>query len=273
MADKAVARRGSTGVSDGDGSSVPVHTIRGERVILDADLADLYETETRVFNQTFKRQRERGRFPVEWAFELTEAEVDDLKSQGVIASGTWGGRRSLPWAFTEHGVVLAATMLQSERAASVMRFVVDVFVRARRRQLETGGALLPSKPDPASPAGGPIADRLQGTLKRVLDHKIDDTKTLREEAQSVLKDSLGHVKAKLKRVEFESQEISARTEKLLAEAEAAKASAAKTKAETDAIRLKTLATKLRLMLQAEQGLAQDDLKSFLKLLEEFGGES
>ena len=270
MAGKSIARRGSKGSSDDDGSPVPVHTIRGERVILDADLAGLYETETRVFNQAFKRQRERGRFPHEWAFELTEAEVEDLKSQGVIPSGTWGGRRTLPWAFTEHGVVLAATMLQSDRAAAVMRLVVDVFVRARRRQLDAGGALLPAKPDPEAVTGGPIADRLQGTLKRVLDHKIDDTKTLREEAQSVLKDSLGHVKAKLKRAEIESQEIAARTEKLLAETEAAKASAAKTKAETDAIRLKTLTIKLRLMLQAEQGLAQDELQRFLKLLEEFG---
>jgi hypothetical protein len=269
MAEKAISRRGSKGPPDDD-ASVPVHTIRGERVILDADLADLYETETRVFNQAFKRQRERGRFPAEWAFELTEAEVEDLRSQGVMSSGTWGGRRSLPWAFTEHGVVLAATMLQSDRAASVMRFVVDVFVRARRRQLETDGPLLPVKTKPEAVTAGPVAERLQGTLKRVLDHKIDDTKTVREEAQSVLKESLGHVKAKLKRAEIESQEVAARTEKLLAEAAAAKASAAKTKAETDAIRIKTLATKLRLMLQAEQALAQDEMASFLKLLEDFG---
>ncbi|MGE0767288.1 MAG: ORF6N domain-containing protein [Hyphomicrobiaceae bacterium] len=272
MAGKALSKRGSSATSGDDTTPVPVHSIRGERVILDADLAVLYETETRVFNQAFKRQRDRGRFPTDWAFELTEAEVEHLRSQGVMASGSWGGRRSLPWAFTEHGVVLAATMLQSDRAAAVMRMVVDVFVRARRGQLGTGRDLLPTKPKPEAATGGPMAERLQGTLKRVLDHKIDDTKTVREEAQSVLKDSLGHVKAKLQRAEIESQEIAARTEKLLAEAEAAKASAAKTKAETDAIRLKTLATKLRLMLQAEQALAQDEMESFLKLLEEFGGE-
>jgi len=89
MAGKTVSRRGTKGSSADDGSSIPVHTIRGERVILDADLAGLYETETRIFNQAFKRQRDRGRFPAEWAFELTEAEVDALKSQGVISSGTW----------------------------------------------------------------------------------------------------------------------------------------------------------------------------------------
>ncbi|MEZ5815949.1 MAG: ORF6N domain-containing protein [Hyphomicrobiaceae bacterium] len=272
MADKPMMRvKGKDLAGSEAGTAVPVHTIRGERVILDSDLAALYETETRVFNQAFKRQRERSRFPREWAFELNEAEVEDLRSQNVIPSGGWGGRRTPPWAFTEHGVVLAATMLQSDRAAAVMRFVVDVFVKARRGKLARGG--LPAvEAQSEGGAGGPIAERLQGTLKRVLEHKIDDQKSLREEAQSVLKDSLGHVKAKLKRAEFESDEIAARTAKLLAEAEAAKASAAKTKAETEAIRTKMLATKLRLMLQAEQALAQDQLESFLKLLEELGGE-
>ncbi len=272
MTEKPPARREGAATASGEPRSVPVHTIRGERVILDADLADLYGTETRVFNQAFKRQRERGRFPREWAFELTDAEVDDLKSQGVMASATWGGRRSLPWAFTEHGVVLAASMLNSENAAAVMRFVVDVFVRARRGQLEAR-RLAETEPSRGPPApGGPLTERLQGTLRRVLEHKIDDKRSIREEAQSVLKDSLGHVKAKLQRAEIESAEIAARTEKLLAETEAAKATTAKTKAETEAIRAKTLATKLKLMLEAEKAMAQDQLESFLKLLEEFGAE-
>lgn len=272
MTEKPPAHGPGTAAPAAESRPVPVHTVRGERVILDADLAELYGTETRVFNQAFKRQRERGRFPLEWAFELTEAEVEDLKSQGVMASGTWGGRRSLPWAFTEHGVVLAASMLNSENAAAVMRFVVEVFVRARRGQLEAR-RLAETEPGRApSVAAGPLAERLQGTLKRVLEHRIDDKRSLREEAQSVLKDSLGHVKAKLQRAEIESAEITARTEKLLAEAEAAKATAAKTKAETEAIRAKTLATKLKLLLEAEQALVQDQRERFLKLLEEFGGE-
>lgn len=168
-------------------------------------------------------------------------------------------------------MVLAATMLQSDRAAAVMRFVVDVFVRARRGQIEDR-KLLPVAPQSEAGTAGPIAERLQGTLKRVLEHKVDDKITIRDEAQSVLKESLGHVKAKLKRAEIESDEIAARTQKLLAEAEAAKATASKTKAEAEAIRTKMLATRLRLMLQAEQAMAQDQLESFLKLLEELGGE-
>lgn len=71
--------------------------IRGERVVLDADLAAMFEVETRVFNQAFKRNQDR--FPDAWAFELTQEELDNLKSQSVISSGTWGGRRTLPWAF------------------------------------------------------------------------------------------------------------------------------------------------------------------------------
>ena len=272
MTEKVPARQHGVATPPADPRPVPVHTIRGERVILDEDLAALYGTETRIFNQAFKRQRERGRFPLDWAFELTEPEAEALRSRGAMDSGTWGGRRTLPWAFTEHGVVLAATMLNSENAAAVMRYVVDVFVRARRGQLEARRLAEIEAGRDTPTAGGPLAVRLQGTLKRVLDRKVDDKRSLRQEAQAVLKDSLGHVKAKLQRAEIESGEIAARTEKLLAEAEAAKATAAKTKAETEAIRAKALATKLRLMLEAEQALAQDQRERFLKLLEEFGGD-
>jgi len=91
MTDKPISRsKRADPAPSTDGKAVPVHTVRGERIILDSDLAELYGTETRVFNQAFKRQRERGRFPSDWAFELTETEVEDLRSQNVISSGGWG---------------------------------------------------------------------------------------------------------------------------------------------------------------------------------------
>lgn len=70
-----------------------IQEIRGERVMVDADLAALFNVETRVFNQAFKRNQDR--FPASWAFELTEEEWENLRSQFVMSS--WGGRRSLPW--------------------------------------------------------------------------------------------------------------------------------------------------------------------------------
>ncbi len=78
--------------------------IRGQRVMLDADLAELYEVETRVLNQAVKRNP--GRFPADFVFQLTPEEFDNLKSQTVMSS--WGGRRTPPYVFTEHGAIMAA---------------------------------------------------------------------------------------------------------------------------------------------------------------------
>ena len=121
--------------------------IRDQRVILDADLARIYGVSTRVFNQAFKRNQER--FPTDFAFQITAAELDNLRSQSVISSSqqpdsardTWsqtvtsshGGRRYLPWAFAEHGALMAANILRSERAVQMSVFVVRAFIRLREQ--------------------------------------------------------------------------------------------------------------------------------------------
>jgi hypothetical protein len=244
--------------------------VRGERVVLDADLAALFEVETRVFNQAFKRNQDR--FPDTWAFELTEAELDALKSQSVIASGTWGGRRSLPWAFTEHGVVMAASLLNSDRAKAAMQFVVDVFVRARRGDLRAKALTAADTRAVIVAGGGAFSRRLQGMIERLMDSMVDheNQRTLRDEAQAVFKESIDHIRAKLGRAGFENEEIAARATKLLAEAEATKASAAKTRAEADEIVLRTLARKLTMLLEAEQAMARGEMEGFLKVLKELG---
>ena len=89
--------------------------IRGQRVLLDADLAQLYEVETRRLNEQIKRNM--GRFPLDFMFQLTRDEFDILKSQ--IATSSWGGRRKLPLAFTEHGAIMAASVLNSDRAVEM----------------------------------------------------------------------------------------------------------------------------------------------------------
>ena len=78
-----------------------IHTLRGEQVMLDSDLAHLYGVETKVFNQAVKRNAQR--FPERFRFRLTEEEFARLRSQSVTSSA-WGGRRYLPYAFTEQGV-------------------------------------------------------------------------------------------------------------------------------------------------------------------------
>lgn len=105
-----------------------VYTIRNSRVMLDQDLADIYGVETRVVNQQVKRNKDR--FPPDFMFRLTKEEYDNLKSQNV--SSSWGGRRALPYAFTERGVVQLANVLRSGKAVEVSVLVVRVFTELRK---------------------------------------------------------------------------------------------------------------------------------------------
>ena len=89
-----------------------IFIVRGQKVILDADLADLYGVETRRLNEQVRRNR--ARFPKDFIFELTAEEFANLMSQ--FATSSWGGRRKLPLVFTEHGTIMAATVLNTPRA-------------------------------------------------------------------------------------------------------------------------------------------------------------
>lgn len=104
-----------------------IRLIRGQKVLLDADLAALYGVETRRLNEQVRRNRER--FPADFIFELSQEEFANLKSQ--TATSSWGGRRKLPMAFTEHGAIMAATILNSPRAVEVSVYVVRAFVALR----------------------------------------------------------------------------------------------------------------------------------------------
>jgi hypothetical protein len=103
--------------------------LRHQRVILDADLAELYGVPVKVLNQQVKRNRER--FPADFVFRLTAKEHEVLRSQIVTSKKTRGGRRYTPYAFTEHGAIMAATVLNSEQAVQMSVFVVRAFVRVR----------------------------------------------------------------------------------------------------------------------------------------------
>ena len=114
-------------------SRLRVLRVREESVLLDSDLAMLYGAETRAFNQTIKRNSRR--FPHDFAFQLTSKEYTGLISQIVTSKRGRGGRRKLPWVFTEHGAIMAATLLNSERAIAMSTYVVRAFVRLRRELL------------------------------------------------------------------------------------------------------------------------------------------
>ena len=105
-----------------------VFLLRGHRVMLSTDLADLYAVEPRTLIQAVKRNR--SRFPVDFMFQLTEQEFDRLKSQVVTSS--WGGlRRAYPYAFTEQGVAMLSSVLKSKRAVQVNIAIMRAFVRLR----------------------------------------------------------------------------------------------------------------------------------------------
>src|SRR6266446_4905445 len=130
-------------------SDPPIFSIRGQRVILDVDLARLYGVTTKALNQAVKRNEHR--FPKDFVFQLTATEVEILRSndgsqnaqldaaaadtanwsQFVTSSGRRRGAAYRPWVFTEHGVLMAANVVRSDRAVQMSVFVVRAFVRLR----------------------------------------------------------------------------------------------------------------------------------------------
>jgi phage regulator Rha-like protein len=105
-----------------------IYTIRGVRVILDSDLAALYGVPTKRLNEQYRRNRKR--FPEDFAFQLTVKETNSLRSQ-IATSSSHGGRRYRPYAFTEHGALMAANILNSPRAVQMSIFVVRAFAKMR----------------------------------------------------------------------------------------------------------------------------------------------
>ncbi len=103
--------------------------LREQKVILDTDLAELYGVPVKRLNEQVKRNQER--FPPDFMFRLSGEESDALRSQSATSKTGHGGRRYAPYAFTEHGAIMAATVLNSERAVEMSVFVVRAFVRLR----------------------------------------------------------------------------------------------------------------------------------------------
>jgi phage regulator Rha-like protein len=104
-----------------------IYVIRAEKVMLDRDLAEMYGVETRVLNQSIKRNL--NRFPKDFMFQLSEKEFKNLISQNVTSS--WGGTRKLPYAFTEQGVAMLSSVLNSETAIEVNIRIIRVFTKMR----------------------------------------------------------------------------------------------------------------------------------------------
>ncbi len=106
-----------------------IHEIRGQRVMLDLDLAEMYGTETKVLKQSVKRNMKR--FPPDFMFELTKDEYDNLRSQ-IVTSNPRGGNRYMPFAFTEQGVAMLSSVLNSDVAIEININIMRAFIAVRQ---------------------------------------------------------------------------------------------------------------------------------------------
>lgn len=148
--------------------------LRGQKVMLDRDLADLYGVPTKRFNEQVKRNLTR--FPGDFMFQLTEDEFATLRSHFATSNETAkrGGRRYLPYAFTEHGAIMAATILNSPRATEVSVYVVRAFVQLREMlaghtELASKLEALEQKTEALALKHDALAHNTRAQLKQVFD--------------------------------------------------------------------------------------------------------
>jgi len=146
-----------------------IYLIRGQKVMLDSDLAEIYRVETKALNQAIRRNPDR--FPEEFMFQLTQEEAESLRSQFVTSNPGRGGRRYQPYAFTEHGVAMLSAVLNSKRAVQMSILIVRAFVKMRE--------LLASHKDLAARVEKlEAAQQEHGSIIGILAEEIDEMKRL-----------------------------------------------------------------------------------------------
>ena len=251
-----------------------VHVIRGWPVVVDEDLARLFCVVTARLNQQVRRNQ--SKFDDGFAFELTAEEFADLKLQRATSKGR-GGRRKLPWVFTEHGVVMAATVLKSDEAVAATRFIVKVFVEARRNQLAARkgrNSLAVIDPRTVLPltaeARHGLMRKLNDALGRVLDAIADprSNTTVRDEVRAIAAEGLNAIKEHLKRTGVQNEKTLAEVRKLLAEADALEAETLGKHTQNQHRQLALLAKKLRIALEAQRYIETGSVEGLLSVLKD-----
>jgi hypothetical protein len=256
---------------------IPIYMVRTQDVVLSQDVAPLFGYNTGKFNERIRYNSER--FEGGFGFQLTEEEWDFLVSKNGIPKAGRGGNRFAPWVFSEHGVVMAATLLKSDEAIAASRFIVKTFVAARRALVRAPGQNLPA----ALPVGTllPLGDdaraglsaKLNGAMTRVLDaiaNPEQDT-TVRDEARSIALEGLNAVKARLKAHEIGNEKTLAEIQKLLAEAEALSVEIEARHIENDHRRLAYLAKQLQIVIEMQSYTDTGSVDGLLRVLRDLGG--
>ena len=176
-----------------------IFTIRGVQVMLDRDLAELYGVATKALNQAVKRNIER--FPERYMFQLNKDDVANMRSQIVtlnsddsgsilrsqFVTSRWGGTRYLPYAFTEHGIIMLASVLNSPTAVEASVRITDTFVAMRR----------------ALASIAPLLSRIEATERRQL--KLEDSQVRNEERFKLILDAMQDKKFPPQKVFFDGQ--------------------------------------------------------------------
>lgn len=247
-----------------------LHHIGAEPVILDSDLARFFGVETKRLNEAVRRNAAKFQ---DYSFVLPPEEAAALRSQPATstpppdlrshsATSSHGGRRHPARVFTEHGVVMAATVLNSDRAVKASRRIIEAFVAMKRAQ---------------APAAKPGLDtgfltRLRGQMERLMQAEIDTRtgKTVQTQTQEFITEGLANLRARLQKSGLENEEIEARILRTLAEADESRARAATAHELTARQRLKNQANALRLMIEAELALSGGEIGVFLAVLKDLG---
>lgn len=249
-------------------SAVRVHQVRGERVVLDYDVAALFLVETRKLNQQVSRNKDK--FGDDFAFRLSAEEFDDLRSQDVISSPDWGGTRYRPIAFTEHGVVMVATVLKSPKAIQATRVIVRTFVEARREAWERENLKLKGQLPLALdvPVRQGLMTKLNIALGHVLDAIIDpkDEAKAQNEAQAIANEAIKSIKAYLKKAGIENEKTLAEVRKIMAEAESIEVATAGKRTENKHRQLALVAKQIRLIIQAQLYAETGSVEGLMQVL-------
>jgi hypothetical protein len=258
----------------GQGTAPTVYHVRDHAVVLDADVASLFGYSTSRLNEQVKRNAER--FKDDFAFQLTDAEFNAIKSeQPEDAGGGHGGRRTPPWAFTETGVVMAATVLKSEQAVSASIFIVKTFVAASKAKAAAVGsddrkAISQDTPAslPAPADADAMAARIQSALDRVIDAGTSPraVKKVGEEGRKLARQAIREGKAHLSKQQNLNDKTRAEIEELIKKAEAIDTDIAGKDIENEHRRLALVAKQLRLALVIERYKQTGDDTALLQVL-------
>ena len=253
------------------GKSPEIHVleVRGQRVVLDEAVAMLFGSETKKLNQQVTRNQDK--FGDDFSFVMTKEEFETLRSQNVTSSLGWGGRRYPPRVFTEHGVVMAATIIKSPEAIRATRHIVKVFVDANleaweRQKLGKSATQLPLALDKPLQQG--LTTKLNMALGHVLDAIVDPSrnKTVRDEAREIAAEGMNSIKEYLKRAGIGNEKSLSEVHRIMAEAENIRAETARKRTENEHRQLALLAKQIRLIIQAQQYAETGSVDGLLAVL-------